>query len=29
MFQTKAVEKFRTHILSPIYFFFFQNRALC
>jgi len=29
MFQTKVVEKIKTHILCPVTFFFFENRAVC
>ena len=29
MFQTKVVEKIKTHILCSITFFFFENRAVC
>ena len=28
MFQKIAAEKFKTHILCPIIFFFFENRAV-
>jgi hypothetical protein len=28
MFQTKVVEKIKTHILSAITFFFVENRAV-
>jgi len=27
MFQTKVVEKIKTHILCSVTFFFFQNRS--
>jgi len=27
MFQTKVVEKIKTHILCSVTFFFFENRA--
>jgi hypothetical protein len=29
MFQTKVVEKIKTHILCPVNFFFSENRAVC
>ena len=28
MFRTKVVEKIKTHILRPVYIFFFENRAI-
>jgi hypothetical protein len=29
IFQTKVVEKIKTHILCSLIFFFFENRAVC